>query len=194
MEAVITTIIGLLGGFILSALFWYVTVHIIGPSLEFSEQISRITDSTGATVYRVKIRNSNRRRGIIDVTFKISIRFPTQAIDPLARSSSITSFAVKTRNMSMFRLAPQRAQLIDMDLAKTLIGDSATDLIYSLYPIEMQREGLDFEALLSRSSGANLRVHIFCYDQWSGARKYFESKKYEASDIKEGRFDGMVIN
>lgn len=96
LEAVITTIIGLLGGFMLSALFWYVTVHMIGPSLEFSEQISRIADSTGATVYRVKIRNSNKRRGIIDVTFKVSIRLPMRAVDPLARSSSITSAEART--------------------------------------------------------------------------------------------------
>jgi hypothetical protein len=193
LEPVITTVIGLLGGLALSAVFWYWTMHIIQPSIEFSPDVSRITDATGAVVYRVKLRNASQRRGVIDLTFGVSIRYPTQATMSGARPSLVVSFGVATRNAGMYRLAPRRTHLIDMNLSETLRSDSARDIIAALFPVEVQREGLDFEALLRRSAGAHLVVHVLCYDEWSGARRYFKSKSFVASDIKEGFFDGMTV-
>lgn len=194
MEAVITTLIGLFGGLFLSIAFWYWTVHVIRPSIEFSPDISKIIDATGATIYRVKLRNPSRRRGVIDLAFGVSIRYPTAAIRPGARASSVVSFEVVTRRDGMYRLAPRRTQLIDMDLRATLETDGARDLVAALYPVVEQRAGLDFEALLRRSPGAHVVVRVLCYDQWSGARRYFQSKNYEDSDIKSGYFDRMSVS
>jgi len=44
------------------------------------------------------------------------------------------------------------------------------------------------EDLLSLGERATIRYRVFCYDEFSGARRVFFSKPYTIHDIKEGRF------
>jgi hypothetical protein len=193
VEAVVTTIVGLVGGLALSAAFWYWTVHIIRPSLEFSTNISRIVNASGETLYRVRVRNLSRRRGVIDLTFGVTLRYPERAIRPDAATSSFNSIKIETRNDGIFRLSPRTRQLVVMDLKATLDSNRNRGIIAALYPVVPQRSNLDLEALLRRSEGAYIVVRLLGYDQWSGARRYFESRHYQADDIKQGYFDGVDI-
>lgn len=193
MEEVITTVIGLLGGLLLSAAFWYWTVHVLRPEIDFSSGMARRTDDTGRTVYSAKIRNAGRRRGVIDVTVEASLRFPTRAFRPGAPDDSISSFPIAVRTGSFYRLAPGRERLVTMDLATTLLDDDARDFISALYPIPTQRAGLDLEALLRRSPGVHVELHVLCFDEWSGSRRYYKSRPFTADSIRAGHFAGMTV-
>jgi hypothetical protein len=193
MVTILTTFIGLIGGFLLSALVWYITVHVIRPQVIFSEDISKIVDATGRDVYRIKIRNPGRRRGIIDISIRVSVRYPAQALRPGARKGNIVSFSLHIDNPNIWRLAPSRSHVIDIDFGSSLSQKSTQDIITTLYPVEDQRANLTLETLLRRSFGSYVRAVLLCYDEWSGARKYFESKHYTTDNIKEGYFTGMSV-
>ena len=45
------------------------------------------------------------------------------------------------------------------------------------------------EDLLGLGAAANVQIHTFGYDNFSGARKLFISKKYKIKDITMGAFD-----
>jgi hypothetical protein len=105
----------------------------------------------------------------------------------------IVSFSLNVENPSIWLLAPSKSQIIDIDFANSLSQKSAQDIITTLYPVENQRPRLTLEKLLHRSFGSYVIATLLCYDEWSGARKYFESKHYTADDIKEGYFTGMSI-
>jgi len=193
VATVLTTLIGLIGGFLLSALFWYITVHVISPQIVYAEDISKIIDATGRDVYRVKIRNPSKRRGIIDISVRVSVRFPANSLRAGARAGNIVSFSLNVENPNIWRLAPGKSQVIDIDFINSLLKKSAQDIIATLYPVKDQRADLTLEALLHRGAGSYVRASLLCYDEWSGARKYFESKKYIADDIKTGFFSGMSV-
>jgi hypothetical protein len=102
--AILTTMIGLIGGFILSALLWYITVHLVRPQIIFSNDISKIVDATGRDVYRIKIRNAGRRRGVIDMSIRISVRYPAEALRPKAGRGNFASLSLNVEYPNVWRL------------------------------------------------------------------------------------------
>ena len=65
------------------------------------------------------------------------------------------------------------------------------------YPEEVrqkfQEKSLLLEDVLLLGHDTKLRVVVFGYDSFSGARRIFESRLYGLNDIKEGRFKGLQI-
>ena len=56
--------------------------------------------------------------------------------------------------------------------------------------LKKREEGtLTLEDILGLGEGTYLQIQAFGYDEFSGARKYFASKRYNLSDILEGPFD-----
>ena len=87
-------------------------------------------------------------------------------------------------------------------LGKT--GDKIINLMRDQESITVQGGVSDFVAraisevhslhdLLALGERTRLRVFVLGYDRFSGSRKLFKSKDYEASSIRKGVFNGMNV-
>lgn len=193
MEAVVTTVIGLAGGLGLSALWWYWLAHKVQPTMEFGTGISRLVTNSGDTVYRVKIGNTSKRRGVIDVVIYGRIHFP--GVSPYLRviRGTTVTMGLKISNGHVLRIGPASNTFVTFRMDDALNTAEASRILHTLFPITTQRVGLTLEGLLMRSHGAYVRIGVLCFDEWSGSRKYFSSQKYGHEHIAEGVFRGFEL-
>jgi hypothetical protein len=193
MEAFVTTVIGLVGGFILSGLFWYITVHIVAPRITFGDGISKLALADGTFRYRIRVQNVGRR-AVIDATVNVNLIYPNLRGGTIPETTSTRYFNVDLRASHVFRIAGGRGnRVLTFDYASFLARMQDDRVFKFLYPVAEQRRSLTLEDMLSRTPGANIRVRVLCYDQWSGARKYFESRPYRLGDVKLGVFSGLHV-
>jgi len=79
----------------------------------------------------------------------------------------------------------------------TLYPEKTGSFQRKAYPEEVRRKfeekSLLLEDVLSLGHDTKLRVVVFGFDSFSGARRIFESKLYAVDDIKEGHFKGLQI-
>lgn len=187
MEAVITTLIGLVGGLALSVALWYWLTHIVSPRVVFSRRISRIRDSDGERRYRVKITNPARRREVIDLSYAASIEFPgLQAFDE--EVASRPRLDLRSSKERTFRLPPGGHTVVAVSLPD-LDELRRSHAIRAIYPAGRDHAGLGIETLLADAAKAYVRLQVLCNDGWSGARRYFTSPEYTLELVKDGDFD-----
>ncbi|WP_446212212.1 hypothetical protein [Micromonospora sp. IBSANI012] len=197
METWVTTVVGLAGGLLLSVAFWYFTSHIIVPSVQFHDFISkRDHRGSGKTVYRFRINNPRRKRGVIDVSIQARVHYLGVSLIPrsdkgLNVKSNRTMLDVPLDNKHLFRLAPGARRVIWLDLHRMNFGN---------FPFTAEQKAVvvnggstALETLFALGDDAYLRIEVLCYDEWSGSRRYYSSREYRASDIKLGVFDGDGI-
>lgn len=186
MEATITTLIGLVGGLLLSAVFWYWLTHVVSPRAAFSAVVSRITDTGGEPRYRVKVTNPARRRDIIDLSYVASIEFPGMR----AFAEEVAARPVLPLELSKeqtFRISARGYTIVAVSLPPP-DALARTHVIRALYPEPVARNRLTIERVLADTPGAYLRLQVLRNDGWSGARKYFSSPHYMAGDVVPGDF------
>src|SRR5687768_1197788 len=112
MEALVTTVVGLLGGLLLSVAFWYFASHVVVPSVQFHRFISKRSHrESGRTIYRLRINNPRRKRGIIDVTIQARIYYTGIRLIPITEGgfpaiANRTMLHIPLDNKHLFRLAP----------------------------------------------------------------------------------------
>lgn len=195
MESLITTLVGLFGGLLLSIAFWYFMAHVIVPSLVFSEAISRLVHSeTGKTIYRVKVRNHRRRRGVIDISIEARIHYRGLLLIPRdddVQPSNALMLDVPLDNPHLFRLGPGGGRVIWLDLDRIAFGNFP--FTSELKNMAKSGEGDVLESLLGVGNDAYLTIHVLCYDEWTSARRYYSSRQYRKDDVKAGRFTGMDV-
>jgi hypothetical protein len=183
------TVAGLLGGVVLSALFWWVLAHRLVPDIQFSDGISVLPDPDfGGVRYRVKVKNGGRR-DVIDLAIEARIRYPDRSRIRPGRSGTTSITRVPLSVERIARLRPNGNRLIWLD-----VHDAKPELIPP--PIRerlVAREAGGLEALLTEFPGAHLQFQVLAYDAFSGSRKYYESQRYNAELIREGYFRGMSI-
>jgi hypothetical protein len=143
--------------------------------------------------YRVKIQNMSTRRAALDVMIYGSIRFP--GISPYGRptAGTVPTVAMILSSQHAIRVPPNLAKFVYIRFSDTLATEQAVRMIGHLYPIPAQRANLTLEDLLRRSAGAYLAFDILCFDEWSGARKYFSSHNYGEKDVVLGVFRGLDV-
>ncbi|MER7586514.1 hypothetical protein ABTW72_03160 [Micromonospora sp. NPDC127501] len=197
METFVTTVVGLVGGLLLSVAFWYFTSHIVVPSIQFHEFISkRDHRGSGKTIYRFRIKNPRRKRGVIDVSMQARMHYSGVSLIPktdkdLSVKSNRTMLDVPLDNKHLFRLAPGARRVIWLDLHKMNFGN---------FPFTSEQKAMvlnggsaALETLFALGDDAYLRIEVLCYDEWSGSRRYYSSREYRTSEIKLGVFDGDEI-
>ncbi|TWP46735.1 hypothetical protein FKR81_34690 [Lentzea tibetensis] len=195
MKEAVWSLVGLIGGFALSTIWWYAVSHVWAPRLGFSDKISVLPDATSRSTYRVKVMNTGKR-GVIDLSVDTRICYPGVSVYPgLDVPTIMFPLRVPVPNAKAMRLGPGEAWFFRLRMDELLEPDNSDTkaILATLYPVEAQRQGLTFEAMLKRSEGAYLQLRVLCYDQWSGARKYYESQPYKITDIVHGRFDGLEV-
>jgi len=183
MELLISTIIGIPIGLLSSLAAWWFLFHHIVPKIEFSPNISKYDFKNLGTRYRLKIRNVGKR-GIIDLeVFPIlrikglNLQLPDNWLNITLNTSLTNNRIANLKEDRVISLLPENTEKFS--------GYSFPDHIREKY----QAKELNIEDLLSLDYEIKLVVQIFGFDEFSGARKLFESKSYTIKDIKYGTFD-----
>lgn len=178
----INTLVGAGFGFFISFLVWFITKHMIVPGITFEENIGKRDDerSDGGAIYRIRFCNSGRRK-IVDVS--IFARMYVQGLD---------GRALWRKRIIIIPLRIAHWPKLDIDsgtYGSTLCPEKTKELAEPWYPEEVQQkaqaEQMTLEDIFALGSNAELQIDAFAYDDFSGARKVFSSKKYTIKDIKE---------
>lgn len=187
-EQIFFTIVGAALGFFLSIFFWWYWNHRIVPRIEFSEQISRrpYERSPGGWLFRVKFKNTGRRRAI-DVNILCRI-----GIYELGAKKTWNWYEIKTNAERIPSIKPGGNRLVIMRPEET------EDFKRNSFPKEIRElfasGKLTIEHLLALGTKAKITVHVFAYDEFSGARKLYTSPGYTKESVLEGVFRGLTLS
>lgn len=194
IESVLSTVIGLLGGVILSAFFWYFITHLIVPKVAFSEQITKRFTVDRKPVYELRVTNASRRRGIVDLYVTVLVISTGLKMFPGSRGTTTIVLPVSHYAHNILRLRPRKGfRVIRLDLDKTFqMADQHHRRLFSLDEYDPESKDA-LEYLLSQGENGSLVIEMLGYDEWSGSRKYFQSPSYKIEDIIHGQFDGLHI-
>lgn len=188
--ALFGSIIGFPFGILASFLAWMIVFRWIVPSICFSEMISMVPPAVYARAikkprYRIKFMNTGRR-GIVDVEVMTRLRVRClSGNQDFANTWSMVT--LRTDTMREPRIPPGASRTIVLDLEGT------PELKSSLFLSAIAGREPSLETLLSLGTDAEIAVWVFGYDDFSGSRKAFVSKKYRLEDIAIGKYDGLNI-
>lgn len=194
----ISNILGFVVGLLVSFVFWLFFSRVLVPKIGFSDSISkRVSRGSNGYDYRVRFKNIGRR-GIISV--ECIARFIvdwegngtwTAVYIPMnpdgARKTELPKIAPAEK-------APGNGGTRTMFLYPNLVQEFRSGL---RYPEEFRAKAiagtLELEDMFQLGADAELKVYVFGYDEFSGARKLYESKYYKLPDIKLGEFENRGL-
>ena len=105
-------------------------------------------------------------------------------------SESWIYFSIKSNASQIPVIEPGRRALVR-------IFDERQPSVYIDEPPPSLRDKLDscksLEEVLLLSPVAEVRLHVFGYDSFSGVRHHFASPSYSRKDVRSGRFKGLVV-
>jgi hypothetical protein len=186
---------GALAGFLLSLLLWWLQYRVLVPVLQFSEDLSKLTDADGA-VYRFKVLNASRRRGVIDLTFNVRLHLGKGVVGYAEADLTKTTSYIRiyTAIDGVIRLSPGVSRIVRFDLRPDRWIDTSPRLLAAAGIDPEGTQEVTLESLLSATPEAYLQVRVLAYDEVSGSRKYFASPKFRAGDIKLGPYNGLKVD
>lgn len=181
LELAMELLLSFLLGVAASALFWWVQNHYVVPRVVFSDGISkqRTDDSPSGVRYRIKLVNNGKRRAIdLEVIARLRIKglrpeFPGnwEVID-LAMYVDRQPFVSPSRNF-VARFYPEGTEKFASSLFPQAIIDKKRQRLLTL------------EDVMQLGNNADLMLVVFCYDEFSGARKMFHTRRFTREDIVE---------
>jgi hypothetical protein len=175
---------GFLIGIMSSFLVWYLLYRRLVPSLEFSPKVYRekSDENPSGYVYRIRFRNIGKRT-LIDIELFAKLRI--QGISPL-KSTYWRAIYLPIDDPRIPKIESQRKskKRTSVRLLITQLSESSI----SILPLKIQKKCQDDKICLEDlfSAGrSTLQIFAFGYDEFSGARKIFESKLYTLEDIED---------
>lgn len=184
LDDVILVLLGAFLGIGSSGAFWWFQSHYFIPQIIFSEEIAEYPVGEPVGVFRVKFINSGRRN-IIDIRIIVRV-----SIYELGSRPMWTSFDLKHSTETVPVLAPGKNKLIN--LFRPELGVQPT-VQMTQYVRDATQDVKSLRDLLKLGTDASVSVYAFGYDEFSGARKLFMSKFYDAHDIRTGVFDSLNV-
>jgi len=184
------TVIGLLGGFVLSFLLWWMLNHQMVPIIEFAEEVSRrpITYDRQTTRHQFALKNTGAR-SIINVRLKARLRIK----DPRKRGSNVLNYYdISLSNNELFELKPDDRVAMSLDFHNsTSLNDRLLDpnIIKKLVA-----ETLTLDDVLDCYPDAIFYIQVIGTDIYSHATKVFQSQLYAQADIRNGVFEAKSLN
>ena len=189
MQDVLLVLLGIPVGFASSAALWFWLYRYLVPNIVFSEHIGRVGSSRtpSGLRYRIKIMN-NGNRDAIDLT--IVVRYSARGIGEI--TSNRSSYKLDISANAIPRLRKGGNRIIN-------IRPEQTDAFQrTMFPPEIRSSKIDgklnLDDIMKLGTEPKIQMHIFCYDEFSGARKLFDSKEYRAEDIVRGKFDRKSLS
>ncbi len=165
-ENIIYLILGIPLGILASYLAWWIVSHKIIPNILFASVISNRHDT-----YRFAIMN-NGKRNVIDVT--IIAELIISGIDKVAPQNT-SHVRLGLNKKYLIKISPKKLWTININTNKLPTQISKN------FPNDTLQEIL-------KNTKSKLRLSVFGYDSFSGAKKLYQSKYYTDKDIKNVYF------
>jgi hypothetical protein len=173
-------------GIFASYIAWWVNYHRIKPQANFSIEIAKRKVGEKIVFYQVAFENAGKRKMVdIDIVVRVGIKnfkgaggWGYHAIR--TNASRVPDLSPGEESRRLVRVFDNREELEFVDIPSKSIR-------------EVMKSCQSLEELLSLGSDANVQVHVFGFDAFSGTRRHLPSKKYKRADIRTGRFKGLDV-
>lgn len=176
--------LGALLGIGSSGAFWWVQSHHWVPKIKFSVEIAEYVLKDNQSFFQCAFENVGKRE-IIDLD--IQVRFGVKGY------LGATGWAYHTVSSNASRVP----QLSQGKKRRVRLFDTRESIEFLDAPSKSLREAIEnctsLKDVLQLGQDAAVRVHVFGYDAFSGARKHFKSREYRENDIRIGTFNGLNV-
>lgn len=184
---------GLVLGVASSFIAWWIIFRKIVPQIEFSPFISSRPQRKNPErrSYRIKFKNMGRRAIIgVEVFARLTIKWEN--------GTNWSGYYIPLnfagdRKCELPHLGRGRNRILTLWLNR---AESFRTL--ARFPEAVRKKAeerkLTLEDLLSQGEAARLQIFASGYDEFSGARKVFVSRRFELNDIKDGFFKGLSVD
>ncbi len=190
-ELIVSNLIGLVIGLGTSFFSWWVLFHGIVPVIDFAGFISKIPKRAGpGHSYRVKFQNTGGRAIIgVEVFARLVIDWEgnknwSAVYIPFSRDGD--------RKVEMPKIGKGFTRVLTF-FPNLVEAFTANPRYPETFRQKAKKNELTMEDVLALGKEAKLRVYVSGYDEFSGARKVFESAFLCTADIKEGSFKGLSL-
>lgn len=196
IDGVISTVTGVAASY---AVWWY-TFRVLTPKIRFSGSISKIPTIENPSGYKYRFKFENiGRRNMIDIEVVVRVRIKGLRKEVPGNWEVIY---IPISSLAYHKLAIVRpVNRLGIRNVRPVFEIKAFDCDYFQKPVfdkTTQDLAADHKLTLDHVLGigkmANLQILLFAYDEYSGARKFFESPEFSAQNITPGYFDLNGVN
>jgi len=173
-------------GIAASFLTWWMLFHWFVPKIEFSPFISKVPRSGGSGFsYRIKIINTGRRSILgVDVYARLVIDWQGKG----TLSGLYLPFSSEGEKKFDIPILKRNGNRV-LSLFINSVQSFQTNVKYPpTFKEKAIAKTVTMEDALALGKTAYIQVFVSGYDEFSGARRVFESPKYAVSDIYSNRF------
>lgn len=163
-------------GVLASYASWFILFRLIRPALSFSWWISSQKEHTDESTpsYRVRVLNTGRRK-VIDLSCTVRLR--VKGVGPRPGNWQITELKTSVSHWP----------ILTKDRIIRFYPNETSSFCESRWGEDINEKAvagvLTLEDILSIGTIAQIRVYVFGFGSFSGARSLFRSNWYEAKDI-----------
>jgi hypothetical protein len=179
-------VLGLLGGFGLSFVFWWVTNHLLVPDLQFSPEISRSKAGfiKSGIRHQIAVKNCGRRDA-----YNVKYRVRLKITDILQNGGKIPDFVEVAVSSNEFFILGKGAMFRVTPMVSLTEGFERE--LFSEHIRNKFRDGiLTLDDLFEEYKEISIFLEVIGTDRFSGGAKYYRSKEYSKYDVRTGVFIG----
>jgi hypothetical protein len=190
-EIVISNLFGVATGLSTSFISWWVLFHAIVPKIQFSNAISkRKSKDHAGHDYRVKILNSGQRSIVgVECTARLIIDWEGRK-NWKAYYIPMNPSGERKTELPKITKNGNRVLLLYVSLIQSI---RKSGMVPNHVKLAAEEGTLELEEILALGSNAKIKIYVSGYDEFSGARKVFESRFYSCIDIVYGRFGELEV-
>lgn len=167
-----------------SGVFWWVQAHYWVPNIRFSDEIAEYQLKDEQSFFQCAFENVGKR-DIIDLEIQVRI-----GIKGFLGASGWAYHTVSSNASRVPQLAQNKAR-------RVRVFDTREKTVFLDAPSKSLRERIvdcsSLREILQLGDDAAVRVHVFGFDAFNGARKHFKSRQYRVNDIRKGTFNGLNV-
>lgn len=186
MIDIISFAIGMPLGIFASLVAWWIIYRGYAPKMKFSEVIAKQKNNHSGYKYFIKVENAGKRT-IVDAEFFVQLRI--RNLTPKSKNLWKVLFIPLEYNHIPRMRSANKYGIRDALSLRIERCDQIDSNIFTEEIVAKHAKGeLQLEELMNLGEDADLQLISYGYDEFSGARKVFESKYYKKTDIHLGRF------
>ncbi|MDO6522919.1 hypothetical protein Q4578_15070 [Shimia thalassica] len=167
-----------------SGAFWWLQSHYWVPKIEFSKEIAEYVLEQEQSFFQCAFENVGKR-DIIDLSIQVRIGIKGYLGAKGWAYHTVSSNASRVPQLALSK--KRRVRVFDTRETIEFLDAPSKSLRDAIEKCTSLRD------VLQLGEDAAVRVHVFGYDAFSGARKHFKSCEYRKTDIRKGTFDGLKI-
>ncbi len=191
MDVVVSTLVSVPTGILTSFVFWWWLTRRLAPRLAWSPHlvVPPPGTHTGTDHDQPRVKTVNLgRRDAVDLQVKAQLRVPHE-VDNIGSPMSIIDLPTSVDWLPRL----QHGSLRYVRLCLELVPDTELQRVAAVTTCD-PAPGRGLADFLRAYPGSAVRLYMFAYDEFSGARKMFVSPDYTAETIVQGRFrDGPTL-